>query len=637
MDASTSDESPPPYSNSRYLPVNPGFCNQAWEERQANQRPKEGMPSDQYYKPCKGCGLVCGDYIPASYKAGWPKWVDPSVNFRWESHIAASSTELKELLGCWICWEYEEAWIMPMVQDDWCDAEEEELRESEVSEDPFIVQTTEYDSYYRLTIIEVHNQMSVVSRISASSMHVESTPEIREENGQSWITLSQADEHGPTNVEDLGPHMTFYGSEPQLQLTTTASPTSEELDCVYRRRRLRNDTYLEIFVLLLSWQGEDPRLPVDREIDCLYDVFKRLYGFKVERWRIPSIDSHIQLNKKILDLVELGGDGEDSLKIVYYAGHGKLTRNRHSMWTDHRGRSVIWAGIQNALEQAKSDALILIDSCNSGTANTDRGFGVTELIAAGGFNNIVNGVGPWSFTHGLVAELRLLSNGHPFTVARLHNRIVSRMQNQLLDGEEYHNPFEILPKERFVTPVHLVLTEDSESISWRIQIRRKSSSSTPFTAFQQNGPVFHTAPVQTPSDSPRFEPPPICSLSSHTSIQITPIFSLPASTSSPSAAKPGSPLMGPKNSDITKVDFVRSAETLLVAVEDDLKRLEKQLFWSTENDSIGEALDARLNVTYDNINQIQQQLQMQSSRTPYRFHKVSQEICCGPAEPGACS
>jgi len=110
---------PPPYSADAHLPYNPGFCAQGHLERLANQRPKEGMPSSQYYKACKGCGLVCGDYIPASYKAAWPQWVDPSVNFRWESHIAATPTEHRELLGCWICWEYEQTWAKPMLQDEW--------------------------------------------------------------------------------------------------------------------------------------------------------------------------------------------------------------------------------------------------------------------------------------------------------------------------------------------------------------------------------------------------------------------------------------------------------------------------------------------------------------------------------------
>jgi hypothetical protein len=58
---------------------------------------------------------------------------------------------------------------------------------------------------------------------------------------------------------------------------------------------------------------------------------------------------------------------------------------------------------------------------------------------------------------------------------KLRIKIVSRMQNQILDGEEYHEPFEIVPTERFATPVH-VLTEDQLSISRRIQLRRKSLS-----------------------------------------------------------------------------------------------------------------------------------------------------------------
>jgi hypothetical protein len=134
---------------------------------------------------------------------------------------------------------------------------------------------------------------------------------------------------------------------------------------------------------------------------------------------------------------------------------------------------VVWGGIQNVLEQAKSDVLILIDSCSAGTANTDQGRGVTELVAAGGFNTTANGVGSWSFTHALVIELSLLSRGRPFTVSKLHNRIVSRMQNQIPDEGGYHETLGFHPIERFVTPVHVVLTEDHLCISRRIQLLPK--------------------------------------------------------------------------------------------------------------------------------------------------------------------
>jgi hypothetical protein len=101
------------------LSVNPGFCELAWRERQANQRPRGGMLRKQYTKPCRDCGLVCGTSLPASYTEGWKQYVDPSLNFRWESHIAVTPTEHEELLGCWICWEYQGTWVTPMLEDDW--------------------------------------------------------------------------------------------------------------------------------------------------------------------------------------------------------------------------------------------------------------------------------------------------------------------------------------------------------------------------------------------------------------------------------------------------------------------------------------------------------------------------------------
>jgi hypothetical protein len=104
------------------------------------------MTASQYYAPCPACGVVVGDEIPAGYKEGW-RWVDPSVNFRWESHIAASpNTTAKgkremvekgngneldlekgegtregegENLSCWICWEYEEKFVEPMGVEEW--------------------------------------------------------------------------------------------------------------------------------------------------------------------------------------------------------------------------------------------------------------------------------------------------------------------------------------------------------------------------------------------------------------------------------------------------------------------------------------------------------------------------------------
>jgi hypothetical protein len=89
--------------------------------------------------------------------------------------------------------------------------------------------------------------------------------------------------------------------------------------------------YTEVHVILLSWEDEDPNLPVSLEIETLADVFSNLYGFEVEQWLIPSDNSHNKLNKKILNF--LGDDDASHLKIVFYAGHGKLTNHGTPAWT----------------------------------------------------------------------------------------------------------------------------------------------------------------------------------------------------------------------------------------------------------------------------------------------------------------
>ena len=86
-------------------------------------------------------------------------------------------------------------------------------------------------------------------------------------------------------------------------------------------------------VLLLSWEDEDPKLPVSLEIKQLDNVFKNLYGFETETWEIPNQNCHGLLNRKILDFVMTEDDPADHLFIVYYGGHAKLTKDRLLSWT----------------------------------------------------------------------------------------------------------------------------------------------------------------------------------------------------------------------------------------------------------------------------------------------------------------
>ncbi|KAF8854102.1 hypothetical protein BDZ45DRAFT_597553 [Acephala macrosclerotiorum] len=211
-------------------------------------------------------------------------------------------------------------------------------------------------------------------------------------------------------------------------------------------RRFR---YSRVSAILLSWEDEDPSLPVSLEIAALREVFINLYGFEVEEWKIPDVNSHTALNLKILQF--LGDSDTKHLKIVYYAGHGRLSNHGQAIWTSKCDRkpTVKWSGIQNALEESQSDVLVLLDCCASGLSNTDEGNGVTELLAACAFNNSANGVGPFSFTHALVSQLRNLVNMPCFTIGYLYNIIFTYIQGLPVKAAEFRKP-----------PIHLVLTQD---------------------------------------------------------------------------------------------------------------------------------------------------------------------------------
>ena len=140
--------------------------------------------------------------------------------------------------------------------------------------------------------------------------------------------------------------------------STPPPPPSHELDFQQRHVSLKqfgeglqlaattlfpNDStsrYTKTSVLILSWEDEDPELPVSIEIPRLSDVFEHVYKFAVESWKIPTKHSHFELNQKIGEFVKPEDDDRQHLKIVYYAGHARLAKNRTSVWV---GSVIEWS------------------------------------------------------------------------------------------------------------------------------------------------------------------------------------------------------------------------------------------------------------------------------------------------------
>ena len=117
----------------------------------------------------------------------------------------------------------------------------------------------------------------------------------------------------------------------------------------------------------------------------------------------------------------------------------------------HDSPTIKWLGIQNMLEQAESDVLILLDCCAGASSAAEAGNGVTEVIAACGFDTWAPGVSEHSFTRSLIEELQFWCDKPSNTVAMLHMRVLATMKHWK------PRPGGTRVGERRKTPIHTVL------------------------------------------------------------------------------------------------------------------------------------------------------------------------------------
>ena len=143
---------------------------------------------------------------------------------------------------------------------------------------------------------------------------------------------------------------------------------------------------------------------------------------------------------------------------------------------DEISPEVQWYGLQTVLEQASSDALILLDCCAAASSATSNGNGVTEIIAACGFEAWAPGVGQHSFTRSLIDELRYLSRKGPFSSSLLHNKVLSRVKYW---KPRYAPSATSNFREERRTPIYIVISNEvsPRSIELQPQHQRLSKAS----------------------------------------------------------------------------------------------------------------------------------------------------------------
>ncbi|KAG4442602.1 hypothetical protein IFR05_001932 [Cadophora sp. M221] len=257
-------------------------------------------------------------------------------------------------------------------------------------------------------------------------------------------------------------------------MATRNPPRPEDIDRWHRHTTLENfgralnkraklvfssesrSRYSNVHVLVIKWEREDPNLPVSHEIEDLCRVLKGTYHYQTEIFEIPDKKSHARVSAKINAFIDINDDSKDDLKIIYYAGHGKLTKTKDLIWFSPLNRAteqystVTWTGIQKSLEQADSDVLILLDCCSGGVSNVGEGNGVTTVISACAYDAEANGVGHYSFTKALTIELGLMSL-RSFSTGELHQNVYARTQHHMAQG---------IQNEQYPAPIHIELTRE---------------------------------------------------------------------------------------------------------------------------------------------------------------------------------
>ncbi|KAH9206407.1 hypothetical protein DL95DRAFT_416567 [Leptodontidium sp. 2 PMI_412] len=119
--------------------------------------------------------------------------------------------------------------------------------------------------------------------------------------------------------------------QPSISSTSTSPPpTPHDID---RWNRHINLQEFGAGLQDIEVYDEDPKLPVSLEIAQLVRVSKDIYHYDVDEWKIPAKNSHLALNHKTMSFVESAPNYKEHLKIVYFAGHGRLTKTKLLEWT----------------------------------------------------------------------------------------------------------------------------------------------------------------------------------------------------------------------------------------------------------------------------------------------------------------
>ncbi|KJZ77550.1 hypothetical protein HIM_03274 [Hirsutella minnesotensis 3608] len=223
--------------------------------------------------------------------------------------------------------------------------------------------------------------------------------------------------------------------------------------------------YNEVLALLLYWQDDDDADAVKLAVRELADVFEKYYHYTFHIQTIPSSSEGCKsswrwLSRQLNEFAE-NRDQRDVMKIVYYAGQTYLDGNREMVLASSRdsgkASTIRWNGIQQILEEACSDTLILMDAAYYPSSRIVRQRGVLELIAASVSEEHDSVLDRCAFTRALTEQLRTrATRSTPLSAVELHSALLAAYPKMIRD----RNP-ERETVTRFPAPLHAMMSGNS--------------------------------------------------------------------------------------------------------------------------------------------------------------------------------
>ena len=221
--------------------------------------------------------------------------------------------------------------------------------------------------------------------------------------------------------------------------------------------------YSAVSALMLYWQDEDKATDALSSIRSFAGTLHSLYGYSCDIAPIPSFPEDrgttlAWLSRRITGFYE--DQRRDILRIVYYNGYTFLNDNREMVLAISRDVEIAekvgtirWSTIQQILESARSDTLVLMDAAYHPTTQMAREQGTLEFITASASEDHFKLIGRNTFTS-LVADSLQIRAGQglarPFSAAELHTKLLEIYSKRIPELSPSYEQLRNLP-----VPLHL--------------------------------------------------------------------------------------------------------------------------------------------------------------------------------------